>query len=103
MNNVEFITSFMNVYDPKCSVNTLRELTSRDIVVSINHANHGNPSTALIEVSGSPPKFMILMDLTNEYESLFIIKGKAAPKNYEKRYELRKIVINYLKSNNYLK
>lgn len=103
MNNLEFITSFMNIYNPKCPANTLQELTSREIVVSINHANHGRPSTALIEISGSPPKFMILIDLTNEYESLFIIKGKAAPKNYEKRNELRKIIINYLKSNNYLK
>lgn len=102
-NEKTFIENFYKLNTPTITKYGLSSLTSRELLVTISCANYSNPSTVMIEIVGSPPKSRILMGL-DETDNLFIVGNKPIPvKSYNKREKLRKMVLNFLKENDYLK
>lgn len=101
-NEQNFIVDFYKRYANKAiTENRINQLLDRDLVVTISRASYDEPSTALIEVSGSPPKARILVGLSGA-DRLLMIDNKVLPVDLEKDAVLRQMALTFLEENGYI-
>lgn len=101
-NEQKFIVDFYKQYtNYAMTEDRINQLLDRDLVVTISKASYDEPSTALIEISGSPPKARILVGLSGA-DRLLMINNKVLPVDLEKDAVLRQMALTFLEENGYI-
>ena len=86
----------------------------REVHVVVNRANYSWPTSAIIELNGSPPRFSLYIDFyyswdsssgrdqhSIEYNTTVVLGGVSLRKS-KKRTELINIIFNFLEDGGYL-
>lgn len=89
----------------------------RKLYIAILKSRYGYPTTAILEVEGSPPKMRIVVDvehISNDMKSsenldsyrlentLFVFNSKSLSARSKKRKEMLLLIFRFLQSNSYL-